>query len=163
MFVIYVIMELFEQSLNGTVKTYRIRPSQSVKFDVELFLAKVTSYVIQTLNKKESKSDSMKFQLALHVRFKKLEQDESSEATKWRYVDPFFLSNLKRYDEDSLLEDCNMLHRSMMAKYDVYVNQHSGLTLDQIVDYRLKIHHFTPLFGGGEKKNSTGSATKDKV
>jgi hypothetical protein len=150
-------MELLEQSLNGSIKTYITRPSQSVKYDVELMLAKVTSYVIQTLYKESEQkvdSTSMKFQLALRVRFKKREEAVDGESTTtWRYVDPFFLSKQQQYDIDNVLDHCNDLHRSMMVKYDVFVHQTSGLTLDEILDYRLKVHHYKPFFGGGNTNN----------
>ena len=155
-------MELLQESLNGSVKLYRINPSKKQKYDLELLMAKSTSLIIQTLFKEQNAAEvednaSIKYQLATHVRFVKREYDENGDSIP-RYVDPYFLSESRIYDADNVIADCETMNRSIIAKFDVFVEQGSGFTLDKILDYRLKLHRFVPLQGGGHNNKKKAAA-----
>jgi hypothetical protein len=140
-------MHIVQESLSGNVRVFSVKPNTRQKYDLEIFTGQVTSLVTETLQREHLTHPQIKFQLALHVSFVKQEYDDTGDSTP-RYVDPYFLSESRIYDAQNILSDYDELNRSVAAKFDTFIEQGSGFTLKEILEFRLKVHRFTALQGG---------------
>jgi hypothetical protein len=146
-------MELQEESLRGAVLSFSIKPTNRQKYDLEIFVTQLTEVVLATLHRQFVLHNQLKFQLAIHVSLVKDEYDIDGESIK-RYVDPYFLTESYIYEEGDALTDYNEMSRTLTAKFDAFVQTGSGFTLDEILDFRLKIHRFRSLQGGRRRNNT---------
>lgn len=131
-------------SVNGTIQTFAYGGLNSnTKHDLELSLLSALPAVVQTLHQQHN--SQIKYQLILHAMFAKTDYDDS-QSTK--YIDGYFLTESTIYDPTHIVQDIERLHREIIAKFDVFVQQGSGLTLHEILAYKLRTYKFIPLRGG---------------
>ena len=141
-------MELTNQSLDGAIKTYSLQPNETQKYDVELLLSRdVIPLSVQVLHR-ESLDKQFKYQVSLHLMFMKSEYDEVGAVQNHRFVDTYFSTETITYSSDNVLHDLDDLHKSIVARFDNFVQHGSGLTLHHVLQYQLKIYQIHELHGG---------------
>ena len=145
---------LTQEALNSSLRVYQYEPTHRYKRDIDLCLNYVLPSLDQLLMSESHLAfpRQLKFQLQLHVRFKKYIANDDDDATEVRFIDPHFLTDNQLYNPAIHETDLATLSRDLVAKYDNFVQTGSGWTLQEVLQVGIKIFRVRPLAGGGNQE-----------
>ncbi len=89
-----------------------------------------------------------KFQLDLQVTLRKYSYKDNGEIESVQEVDPHFLSQSYRYDDESYNEDLKKMYNEIENAFDAFISSGSGWHLHKISKQKLKLYRFRKLIGG---------------
>lgn len=162
--VVVMMFQLVQNALNDSLRVFQYEPSRRYKRDIELCIAHVIPSISQLLLEESQNAFPLqvKFQLQIHVSFKKYQNNEDGEQ-EVRFVDPYFLTENELYNPGTL--DLDFLTRQLVVKYDSFIQLGSGWTLDQILNVGIKLYRVRPLQGGGsdddDEEDNDGDSDED--
>ena len=150
-----IIFRLVQSSLNDSLKVFQYDPGRDYRNDIELCLNHSLSSISQLLVEESQNAFplQLKYQIQLHVSFKKYQNNEEGEQ-EVRTVEPYFLTENELFNPASL--DLPLLTRQLVGKYDNFIQLGSGWSLDQILSVGVKLFRIRPLQGGGKANDDGG-------
>ena len=136
-------LHLVQSALNDSLKVFQYEPSRYYRRDIELCLSHISPSISQILVEESQNAFplQLKFQLQLHVSFKKYQNNEDGEQ-EVRRVDPYFLTENALYNPATI--DLAFLTKQLVAKYDNFIQLGSGWSINQILSVGIKLFRIHP-------------------
>ena len=132
-------MAIVSESLNGALKLFELPLIYNT--DLELCLSTSINSILGILIQEEenARPSSIKYQICVHIRCIKREYNEDGSYTP-SYSEPYLVSEAVRFDFETVHSDIDELNLIIMARFDNYVQNGSGWTLDSILSHRVKVY-----------------------